>query len=1035
MKLPTPLRSRTRLAAATLALALGSGSLTSAADPAAAHGPAIDFNRDIRPVLSDKCYACHGPDEKTRKAGLRLDRKQDAFKALKSGEFAIVAGDPARSQLIKRIHSRDQEEKMPPLKTGKNLTPREIELLDRWVVQGARWQDHWSFVKPERPPRPAVKTPQWTRNEIDSFILARLEQENLSPTPEADPATLIRRVSLDLTGLPPSLDEVNAFLADHAPGGYERLVDRLLKSPRYGEHMARGWLDLARYADSNGYQYDTERSMWRWRDWVIQAFNQNMPFDRFTVEQLAGDLLPKAGLEQKIATGFNRNHPITIEGGIIDEEYRTEYVIDRVSTTSTVWLGLTMGCARCHDHKYDPISQREFYQIFAFFNQVPESGNSGFTPNIPSPTPDQALTLAGLNAALQEREQALALLTRTIGEDEQRWEEETARLPKIEWSLLEPRSMKASSGATLTRLDDQSILAGGVNAGKEVYEIVARVETTGLSAIRLEALTHDSLPHRGPGRHENANFVLSEFELEAVSIADPARKEKVSFASATADYSQKEYEIRYAIDGQRDDGKGWAVDGPTRQENCTAIFVPERPIGFAGGTELRFRLRHEALDTHAIGRFRLAVTSNALVSVPDDLRQLLALPRPKRTEQQGARLRELFLTHHSPPAVRQARAELAQTAQRKRELEGAFSTTMIMQDMTRARDTFQLKRGQYDQPGAKVTADVPAQLLPLPSGAPHNRLGFAQWLVDPAHPLTARVTVNRFWQHYFGTGLVKTAENFGQQGEWPSHPELLDWLARDFIESGWDVKRVQKLIVTSAAYRQSSKVTAPLLEKDPENRLLARGPRLRLTAESIRDNALAVSGLLQERLGGPSVYPYQPPGLWTELNDRAGYSREYANGKGEALYRRSLYTYWKRTVPPPTLQLFDAPEREFCVVRRSRTTTPLQALALLHDPQFVEAARHLAERMMTQGGVSPNERICFAFRMVTARPPTREELQVLRDSFDQQMAEYQADRPAALRLLKVGDSGRNENLDPVEHAAFTAVARLILNLDETITNG
>ncbi|MCE9551939.1 MAG: PSD1 and planctomycete cytochrome C domain-containing protein [Planctomycetes bacterium] len=765
----------------------------------------VEFNRHIRPILSDNCYKCHGPDKNTREAGMRLDVRADAIKPHDS-DPAIVPGNAASSEMIRRILATDPAEQMPPPKSGKHVTPQQIELLRRWIDLGAEYQSHWSFIAPTSPPLPEVQTKAWPRGSIDRFVLARLEQETLQPAPEADRRTLIRRVTFDLTGLPPTPAEVQAFLADSAPDAYEKLVDRLLASPRYAEHMARQWLDLARFADTNGYQYDQERTQWPWRDWVIDAFARNMPFNEFTVEQLAGDQLPGARPNQILATGFNRNHGITVEGGVVDEEYRVEYVMDRVNTTTTVWLGLTMGCSRCHDHKFDPISRKEFYQFYAFFNQVDEKGMNGFDPRI---------------------------------------------------NVLSPLQLKE-------------------------LEVIDR-----------------------------------EIEPRQRALREPP----------TADAS-----------------------GPN-------------------GTDAR--KRHQE--------------------------------------------------------------ELAKLLQRRKKYEGTPVRTLIMRDRAQPRETFMLERGQYDQNGEKVSADVPAALPPLAADVPKNRLALARWLVDPKHPLTARVAVNRFWQHYFGTGLVKTAEDFGTQGEWPSHPDLLDYLATEFVSSGWDVRKMQRLIVTSATYRQSAAANAALRERDPDNRLLARGPRLRLEAEEIRDTILAVSGQLVEKVGGPSVYPYQPPGLWTELNNREGFSKDYPQGKGEDLYRRSMYTFWKRTVPPPMMQTFDAPNREVCVARRSRTNTPLQSLAMMYSPQSVEAARHLAARMLREGGDSTQQRIVWGMVAATAREPEPADAAVLLKLYETQRAAFSQDKPAALKLLSVGDSPRDEKLDPIDHAAMTTVARVILNLDETIT--
>ena len=1002
----------------------------------------IDYQRDIRPILSDHCFACHGYDAKKREAELRLDTPEGATAALDSGDgHAIVPGKSAQSMLVRRITSTDKDERMPPAKSGKTLTAAQIKLLTQWIDQGGRYANHWAFETPKRPELPSVKQTAWPRNAIDRFILRRLEQEKLGPTAEADRRTLIRRVAMDVTGMPPTLAEIKAFVDDSSPDAYEKMIDRYLASPRYGEHLARYWLDAARYADTNGYQYDTERTMWVWRDWVIDAYNRNMPFDQFTIHQLAGDLLASATPQQRLATGFNRNHGITIEGGVIDEEYRTEYVIDRIVTTSTVWLGLTMGCARCHDHKFDPITNKEFYQFFAFFNQVPERGNSGFTPNAKIASPLASSQSRQLDEQIAALQKTLAVKRSNAEIDRAMvaWEKQHVGGEPAGWSVLAPTAYRSIGGSTLKLLDDHSVLAGGKNPGADVYEIRVRTDQMGLTAVRLEALLHASLPGGGPGRFSNANFVMSEFELTAASIADPKQTKKIKFRVAKADYEQSGYPISSAIDGASKNAGGWAIDGPTRKKPATAMFVATEPFGFAGGTTLKFHVRQESrVSSHNIGRVRLAVTSDATPvlgsgGLPANIRAVLAVTKAKRSLQQQKTLREYFIAHHPPADQQVARDRIAQLQAAKKSLAGGFPPTMVMQDMPKRRVTNVLLRGEYDKKGEVVTAGVPAFLPPLPKGEPANRLGLARWLVDPKHPLTARVAVNRHWQRIFGTGIVKTSEDFGNQSQWPSHPELLDWLATEFVRTGWDVKALQKLLLTSAAYRQQAKVSAELYQRDPENRLLSRGPNLRLEAEELRDSVLSISGLLVERLGGPSVYPYQPEGLWMELNNRPGYSKKYPRGKGDQLYRRSMYTFWKRTVPSPQLQTFDAPEREFCTLRRSRTNTPLQALLMLNGPQFVEAARHLGHRMMTEGGKMPEQRVGYGLELATARRATAEETVILVRYYQSELAKFQKDPAAAKKLLSVGESPYDTSFDVPQQAAWASVGRLILNLHETIT--
>ena len=997
----------------------------------------ISYNRDIRPILSENCFQCHGFDANTREAGLRLDTHAGATAELESGEGrAVVPGDSASSTLLERISSSESWAHMPPSSTGKSLTKSQVVLLQKWIEQGANYETHWSFVKPKRQVRPEVQQTAWPNNWIDHFVLQKIEQAGFAPSSSADKRTLIRRVALDLTGLPPTLAELKKFLSDESESAYEKMVDHYLDSPAYGEHMAKHWLDLARYADSSGYQYDKERSMWVWRDWVIHAYNQNMPFDQFTVEQLAGDLLPNATEQQVLATGFNRNHPITIEGGVIDEEYRTEYVIDRLNTTSTVWMGLTVGCARCHDHKFDPISQQEFYQLSAFFNQVAERGLNGFEPmqQIASPfaEPLDAPTAAKLDTVTQQ----LAELQRPLNEqDINQWAAEIAAHDLQGWQMLTPIRWNSSGGSTLTPQPDKSILVGGANPKKDDCEITFETNTQQITALRLECLTDPSLPGGGAGRHSNSNFVLSEFELEAISQIDASQRRQVKFKRAVADYSQANYEIEKAIDGKSDQNNGWAVDGPSRKKSATAMFIAETPIGFAGGTVLKVKLRHQAdFATHGIGRPRISITQDEETQLTDQI-----LPAPVYAAAQKAVEERDESDQQLLKQMLQGQRDLEiahlKTKWQQLSLASRYPKTMVMRDLAKPRTTHVLERGQYDLLGDEVSAGVPTVLNPMTPQMPRNRLGLATWLVDPEHPLTSRVAVNRYWQRLFGTGLVKSLEDFGTQGAWPSHPDLLDTLAIEFVESGWDVKAMLRLMLNSATYRQSSRVTPAWLERDPENRLLARAARVRLDAEQVRDQALAVSGLITQKLGGPSVFPYQPKGLWLELNNRPGLSSEYIVGSGDSLYRRSVYTFWKRTVLSPMLKTMDAPSREFCTVQRSRTNTPLQALLLLQAPQFVEAARHLAVRMMQQGGEHPREGIALGFELATARIPSARELQVLMEFYQDRKAWFEQEPQAVRDMLGTEVAVSAEGWDQVSLAAFMEVGRLLLNLDETINRG
>ena len=744
------------------------------------------FNRDVRPILSDNCFECHGPDSAKRKADLRLDTGAP-------GQAIITAGKTSGSELFKRITHADPEERMPPVDSGRVLTPGDIETLRTWILQGAKWAKHWAFIPPSQPAIPPAKNSTWPSGGIDRFVLAKLQRAGLQPSPRADRETLLRRVSFDLTGLPPTPREIDSFLADTSPRAFEKVVDRLLASPRYGERMALDWLDAARYADSHGYSLDRRRVMWPWRDWVIRAFNDNLPFDQFALEQLAGDLLPDATIDQRVATGFNRNHSIQSEGGVINEEYRVETVVDRVETTSAVFLGLTFGCARCHDHKYDPISQREFYEFYALFNNVPETAHVG-------------------------------------------------------------------------------------NADK----------------------------------------------------------------------------------------------------------LADKPF----------------------------------VKLPSAVQQ-------KQMDRQRTEIAELEKKSEAEQQLKTARKALAALGQ-------AVPTAMIMGELSPARKTFVLSRGQYDQPSdVEVNAGLPAALGQWPASAPRNRLGLARWIVGAENPLTARVVVNRFWQMHFGTGIVKSTEDFGAQGEWPTHPALLDWLADEFVRSGWNRKAMHKLIVMSATYQQASRMSPQLLEADPSNRLFSRGPRFRLPAEMIRDHALASSGLLVGRLGGESVRPYQPPGLW----DDVVYENvpRFVQDHGGKLYRRSMYTYWKRSVPPPNMQAFDAPSREVCVLTRAKTNTPLAALVLMNDPTFVEASRKLAGRVLRDGGATAESRLTLLHRLVCGRRPTERELGLLSVALAELRADYRAEPEAAQRLMEIGESPHDPSLDVAELAAYASLANAVLGTDEAIT--
>ena len=1007
----------------------------------------IQFNRDIRPILAENCYACHGPDANKRKADLRLDTKDSLFAAIKD-KHPVVPGKTEQSELFRRITTDDPDERMPEPKSGKRLSERQIALLKKWIEQGAPWQGHWAFTAPVRPALPQLHDESWPPNAIDRFILARLQEEGLKPSPMADKASLIRRLTLDLTGLPPTPKEVDAFLADDSPDAYEKVVDRLLANPHFGERMALDWLDASRFADTHGYHIDPGRDMTRWRKWVIDAFNNDKPFDQFTIEQLAGDLLPSPTLDQKIATGFQRNSMINFEGGAIPEEYLTAYLIDRVSTTSTVFLGLTLNCCQCHDHKYDPFTQKDFYQLYAFFNGIPENGldgqNGNAVPLLMLPTKEQQKKLDELAASKKQIEEKLAVPMPEADAAQAEWERSVSDSSQINWTILNPSRIDSAGGATFTKLPDGSVLVGGPNPSTDTYTITAKLDSpASITALRLEALPDDSLVAGGPGRSDNGNLVLTNVRVQ--TTPDRAEPKPVELKTATADFSQDRFPIKSAIRGRAKGG--WAIY-PEVGKPHAAIFDFAEPIDAGGAPTLSITLDfHSPFPQHQLGRFRIAVTSSKAPhgarGIPEKIKDVLALAPDKRSDDQKAELRKYFRATFVPELSKLS-DELAKLKKQQQTMDEQVPTAMVMQEMPKPRDTFILIRGQYDRYGEKVTADTPAALPPMSSGSPHDRLGLAQWIVSPQNPLTARVTVNRLWQQFFGIGLVKTAEDFGSQGELPSHPELLDWLAVQFRDGDeqtpkWDIKAMVRLIVTSATYRQSSVVTPELKARDPENRLLARGPRFRLPAEFIRDQALAVSGLLNPQIGGKSVSPYQPPGLWEELMSRSDGAKwtaqEYVQSHGPDLYRRSMYTFWKRTSPPPAMMVFDAPDRETCTVRRARTNTPLQALVLWNDPTFVEAARKMAERVMIQGGPSLHDRLAFAFRLATARPPSSQETAVLTKVFEKELQKYQNDPSAARKLLAVGESSRNEELDTARLAAWTVVSSTILNLDETVTKG
>jgi mono/diheme cytochrome c family protein len=1039
-----------RLTAALLTLAVLLASATRADDPPAT-ARKLDYNRDVRPILADNCFKCHGPDEKQRKAKMRLDT-QDGLLALD------------KKELVARVTSHEADKVMPPVKSGKTLTAEQIATLKTWIDQGASWSGHWAFTVPVRTAVPVIRDPKVViHNFIDNFVADRLIREGLTQSPPGDKVTLIRRLTLDLTGLPPTPEEVDAFLKDNSPEAYEKVVDRLLASPRFGERMAWRWLEAARYADTNGYQTDAGRDMWRWRDWVIEAYNKNLPFDQFTIEQLAGDML-NGTLDQKIATGFNRNHRGNSEGGIVPEEYAAEYVADRVETTATVWLGLTFTCCRCHDHKFDPFPQKDFYRLFAYFNNVPEKGRAvkfgNSPPVIKAPTREQQKQLAELDERLKEADLRVAEMRSAVAAAQRQWEKtvDPAKLPAwtpvrglVESPLKKPAALDGKEFVTAGDVgnfgfDDRFTLACQINPRKPDGTILSR----GVDEARGEGYTV-ALVGGKVQVHLTKRWLDDALRIETI---DAVPLKQWSHIAVSYDASRLAAGTRIYIDGTE-------VKTRVLLDELNQTFATKEPLRVGGGAGSRFE---GMIDDVKLYPRELHPTAVPLVAVAETPAEILRLHITKRTRHQHEKLRAYFVEVAAPKDVRDAHETQRTLHEERRKLWDSIPTVMVMEEMATPRDTHILTRGEYDKKGEKVTPGVPALLqrtgpVPVP-GRLQNRLDLARWIVWLDNPLTARVAVNRAWQMHFGVGLVKTAEDFGTQGAFPTHPELLDWLAREFMvptanpdrkvggedrkvgggagnhpgtgvpgsPTQWDVKRLHKLIVMSATYRQSSRVTKEHLARDPENKLLARYPRIRLSSEMLRDQALFASGLLVEKLGGPSVKPYQPAGLWDELSGTGDYTPD----KGANLYRRSLYTYWKRTSPPPVMAAFDAAGRETCWVRESRTNTPLQALALLNETAFVEAARVLAARVMREAK-TPDERLTRAFRLVAARTPTARELKVIRENFDFQLAEFRKNPPGIQKLMAIGEARPDGNLDPAELAAYTAVCNLLLNLDEVVT--
>ncbi len=1005
-----------RTALLALMLVVSGSAVGSAADAPAARP--INFDRDVRPILSENCFACHGPDANKRKAKLRLDTKAGAFADL-GGHAAIVVGKPDESSLIERITSDDPVEKMPPAKSEKSLTKDQVDLLRRWVASGAEYKGHWAFERPIKSELPTTPGP----TEIDRFVRAKLAEKGLSPSPRADRVTLIRRLGFDLIGLPPTPGEVDAFVIDASPQAYEKVVDRLLASPHYGERMAMAWLDWVRYADTAGYHSDNQREVSLYRDYVINAFNQNKPFDRFTTEQIAGDLLPNPTREQKIASGYNRILMTTEEGGAQAKEYIAKYAADRVRNASNVWLGATLGCAECHDHKFDPYTAKDFYRFAAFFADIQEVP-VGSQPPTRIPTPEQQSKLDEFDAKIASLKLTLDTQTPALTVLQAEWER-SAEKKRDRWATLMPISAKSQAGTPLKVGPDGTIVAEGKAAEIDTYVLTFDVQSKAITALRLEVFPDASLPGRGPGRAANGNFVLNEFAAEAAS-------KPVALENATATFSQPGWDIKGAID--RDGASGWAVMEQAGRPNH-AVFETKVNLGDGKPVTLTIKLAMRYGTEHLIGKFRVAATdaprpvkAGGVDGLPTAVREALAIEPGKRTKPQAEALTAHYRT--IAPLLDPTRKALA-AIKTERDATVAASPTTLVTTSGAPRTMRILPRGNWlDETGPEVTPAVPAFLSPEIKGRRATRLDLANWIVGAENPLVARVFVNRLWKVGFGQGLVSSLEDFGAQGHSPTHPELLDWLAVTFREEGWDVKRLIKRIVMSDTYQQTSHASDPLREADPNNQWLARQSRFRLEAESVRDDMLVISGLLAPKIGGPSVKPYQPAGYWEHLNFP---KRTYQNDHGEGLYRRGMYTFWQRTFLHPSLLAFDAPSREECTAQRSRSNTPLQALVLLNDPIYVEGARALAERMLTDGGKETGARLDVGFRSAVSRRPRPDELAIFGDLIDKHDRYFHAHPKEADQFLHVGERPIPKGVDAAELAAWTSAARVILNLHETIT--
>jgi hypothetical protein len=1017
-------------------LAVGCGSIWVCLALPLAGSEKITYNRDIRPILSDDCFHCHGPDKKTRKGKFRLDVQEDAL-----AKGAIVPGKPRESELIKRIFTSNQDDLMPPPAAHKVLTAAQKELLRRWIASGARYEKHWAYVPPVKTVTPPGKNP------IDALIRQRLSELGLKPSPPADRATLARRLYFDLIGLPPRPEDVEAFGHDKSPAAVARLVEKLLASPQFGERMAIGWLDAVRFADTVGYHSDNPRNVWPYRDYVIKAFNENKAFDEFTREQLAGDLLPNSTQEQKVASAFNRLLLTTEEGGAQAKDYEARMLTDRVRAVSSVWLGQTIGCAQCHDHKFDPIKQRDFYSLGAFFADIEEPIIGGREPGMLVPDGKQAVELKRLDEELARGQREFDAPHREWEQAFAAWQkpQREAAIQDRRWTALRPATAVSDSGSELKLETDDSLLAHGKMADTSTYFLSFTNELKGVVGVRIEALPHDSLPGKGSGRAADGNFVLTEVAAKIQRLDQIFTV--ISFASARADFEQSQdgnghsnlvWSAASVIAGPLPDhSNGWAILPQTNQAHQLVLGLTA-PVTLQPGETLTLELKQN-YPGHPLGHFRIGVATDKealqgplLFPPPKEFADILLVPEDQRDDQAKQKLFAHFKS--IAPSTAEARKRLADARTDKDHFEAAVPRCLVSTTNAQPRTVRVLPRGNFlDETGEIVRPALPAYLVGsdhAPDGRRLNRLDLANWLVSRDNPLTARVVMNRLWKQFFGLGLSKAVDDLGSQGELPPNQPLLDWLACEFMASGWDVKHMIRLMVRSEAYQQTSVSSEKLRARDPLNRELAVQSRWRLEAELVRDNALAVSGLLVEKIGGPSVKPYQPEGYWENLNFPA---RGYDASVGQDQYRRGLYVWWQRSYLHPSLQAFDAPTREECAPERTRSNIPQQALVLLNDPTYVEASRALAVRMLQEGGVDAKDRLTWGWRQVLSRLPRGDELKTIQSLLDKQLAEYRANPEAARALLKIGQTSAPQDADPAELAAWTNIARVILNLHETIT--